>query len=260
MPVLNINTDSLIVLVNKLEKMHKSDLPVVINKTLNSAALDVKQVTMLQNSKAQFTNRTKTFFKAKSRVQFSKGFNINNQKSIVGFKDFGTKSPAVENLRHQEHGTRLKQSASSTDSSRISKSNFRRVKKQHRTTSIRGGKGKITDVAIDALSHGNKGKNDKMKLIRAVMFFANNPVSKGAYVLGSKRVKNNKRIFYQIKTAKKVGENGVNIKLLPLYSYKDGASFIPRARGRHFMRNASLRSAKKLGQFFIREAKIRIRK
>ncbi|MBL4809315.1 MAG: hypothetical protein JKY43_04565, partial [Phycisphaerales bacterium] len=42
----NVNTDAVVSLTNKLEKLHKSAFPVAVRGTLNSAAFDVKQKSM----------------------------------------------------------------------------------------------------------------------------------------------------------------------------------------------------------------------
>jgi len=68
MPQFNINTDAAVVMTNKLEKMHRSALPVAIRRTLDSASFDVKQRSLLLNTEKTFEQRKKTFFKATSRV------------------------------------------------------------------------------------------------------------------------------------------------------------------------------------------------
>ena len=82
---ININNSAAVAFTNRLEKMRKSDLPVVINQTLNDAAFDVKQRTMPTSAKQNFTERNKSFFRSTSRVKKSSGFSINRQFSEVGF-------------------------------------------------------------------------------------------------------------------------------------------------------------------------------
>ena len=78
---LNIKSDAIVKHVNTLEKMHKSALPLVIRQTLNSAAFDVKKVTMPKEASANFDKRNPNFFKANSKVDQAKGFNISSIRS-----------------------------------------------------------------------------------------------------------------------------------------------------------------------------------
>ena len=67
--LINIDNRAVVAFTNRLEKMRKSDLPVVINQTLNSVAFDVKQRTMPNSAKSNFVERNKSFFKSSSRVK-----------------------------------------------------------------------------------------------------------------------------------------------------------------------------------------------
>ena len=49
--ILNVNTDAVVALTNKLEKLHRSAFPVAVRSTLNSAAFDMKKDTILKSAK-----------------------------------------------------------------------------------------------------------------------------------------------------------------------------------------------------------------
>ena len=139
MASVNINTDALVSFTNRLEKMRKYDLPVVINQTLNDAAYDVKSVTMPQLVSSEFDQRNKTFFKSTSQYERSKGFNINSQRSIVGFKGKDTKAGAVRDLEQQERGGSIPQrDFIALNPARTSKSFNKNVKAKNRISNIQG--------------------------------------------------------------------------------------------------------------------------
>jgi len=60
----NINTDKVVSLTNKLEKLHKSAMPVAVRMTLNDAAFDMKQIQIGRQFKGQFTIRKKNFIRS----------------------------------------------------------------------------------------------------------------------------------------------------------------------------------------------------
>lgn len=222
---ININTDAVVKFTNRLEKMRKSDLPVVINQTLNSAAFDVKTRTMPKAASAEFTQRNKTFFKASSRVEKSSGFNIKSMKSTVGFIGTGTKKGAVRGLEAQERGGTIdNRDFVPMNPSRVSNAENKNVRKKNRISSIRN---------IDKL------KNKKSNLRDAFRSGA------GSHVV----IKNT--LFLVKKISKGV------LKLSALYSFKKGRSV--KIKATHFMIEASLESGQKLDRFFIENAKRRIK-
>ncbi|KKL54819.1 hypothetical protein LCGC14_2261580, partial [marine sediment metagenome] len=85
MPILNVNTDKVVVFSNKLEKLHRSAFPIAIRGALNNAAFDVKKNTMPVSAEKEFTIRRKNFFKANSRVNMAKGFNVRTMQAMIGF-------------------------------------------------------------------------------------------------------------------------------------------------------------------------------
>jgi len=107
----NINTDKLVKFTNKLEKMHRSDLPVAIRSTLNKAAFDMKTKTLPASALATFEKRhVGQFYKANSRFEGARGFDTNSMKSTVGFVENrlkGRTNYSVQDLEQQETGGSL---------------------------------------------------------------------------------------------------------------------------------------------------------
>src|SRR5687767_16018423 len=82
---LNINSDAVVKHTNTLEKMHRSAMPLAIRNTLNSVAFDVKKNTMPASAEREFVTRAPNFFKANSRVEMARGWNVDSMQSVVGF-------------------------------------------------------------------------------------------------------------------------------------------------------------------------------
>lgn len=220
---LNINTDAAVVFTAKLEKLHRSALPVAIRQSLNSAAFDVKKDTMPKSAANEFTQRKKNFFRATSRVEMAKGFDIKSMSAKVGFIGGGT-NQAVRDLEEQEYGGKIGGRAFvPLDEARVSKSYKRSISKRNQLKNIRG---------IDRI-------RNKKEFYPKV-----NKVGTGGHILY-------KGIVFFVRNIK-----GSKIDLTPLYSYKQGRSI--KVNATMFMRSATLKSGNELEKFYQTEARKQI--
>jgi len=246
--VLNINTTNIVKFTNKLEKLHRSALPVAVRTSLNSAAFDVKQKTMPLSAKQNFTQRRKTFFEAKSKVKPAKGFNIKSMESKIGFFG-GETNQAVRDLKKQERGGVIGgRSYIPMKSSRVSGENFKSIRKKNRF-------GNIKDIINAKDGRGNigrrkrgKGKNAGQRFMQSVAY-----AGKGGLVLSEKF--RGKIILWRVNSLKRTKDG--NFKLTALYTYEEGRS-VKIDKATRFMKSASDQSAKKIERFFIKEAKKQI--
>lgn len=247
MASININTDALVVFANKLEKIGRSDLPVVINQTLNNAAFDVKQRTLLQSTSSEFTIRQKRFFSGTSTVKKSTGFNINTMKSQVGFKG-GSTNPAVKDLEKQEHGGSLKRSFIANDDARVGGKSTGNIKKENRMSIIKTGR------FVDA-AKSKGGGNNKSKFIKAA-FYAKKTGRN--YVLGAYKTKTGRRTLYRIdKMQSSVKTRKTTFKSTGILTVKKGSQVEIKAT--RFMSKATHKSSKRMEQHFIKNAKNRLK-
>ena len=239
MAILNINTDAAVIFSDKLDKLHRSGLPVAVRTALNSAAFDVKKTTMPLSANTSFEQRKKNFFKATSRVDMAKGFNLASMKSIVGFRG-GEQNQAVRNLERQERGGAIGgRNFIPIDSARTGGSHSKGVRKQNRINDIRN----IVDARKSA------GANKRQRFVKAAIH-----AGEGGTVLAEHK---GKMILWRVNSIKGRGQN--RFKLTALYSYKVGrAAKIKKAT--HFMQKASTASGKKLEMFYIIEAKKQIKR
>jgi hypothetical protein len=221
----NINTDAAVVLTDRLEQLHRSALPTAIRQTLNSAAFDVKKITMLLESSQVFEQRNKSFLKAKSKVMMAKGFNLKSMRALVGFVG-ANKNQAVDDLEKQERGgTISSRSFIPIDTARISKSQNKAVKKSNRIGSIRN---------IDRV------KSKKLFIKQAVK------TGVGGYIIY-------KGTLFQVKSISRG-----DVKLLPLFSYEANRSV--QVSATYFMKRATIASAEKMNRFYVEQANKQIKR
>jgi hypothetical protein len=230
----NINTDAAVIHTNRLERMGRNALPNAIRNALNSTAFDVKQNTMPKVAKHKFINRAPNFFKANSKVEMARGFNVNTMQSKVGFVPNRSKgvNQAVKDLEQQEHGGKIeKRSFIATDTAR-------------------GGSGKSLVRPINRLSRiknivdvkNASGKNYGQKFIKSVIY-----AGKGGFVKAKFK---GRETLWRVNSIKRKDNK---FKLTPIYTYKKGRSVQVDETG--FMRKASLLSARKMEDFYIKAAR-----
>jgi len=227
-PIFEVNTHEIAVHVNRLDKMHRSALPNAVRGTLNGMAFDVKQNTMPKEATRTFENRDKNFFKAKSRVDPAKGWNVDQMRSTVGFVG---NEQAVEDLEQQERGGIIKGRAFiPTKQARTGTSNSKKVAKRNQMKQIRN----VVRVS-DA-----KGKTPAQKYVKSAIH-----VGVGGYLLRGEQL-------LRVKSLKRVNNNRWDIKTEFIYTYKRGRSI--KVKRTAFMSRASELSGKKGIDIFIKEA------
>jgi hypothetical protein len=251
---LNIDSDALQAYTKKLKSMHKSAFPNAVRETLSKAALNVKQQTMPKSAKKQFTQRSPNFFKANSSVDFAKGYNVNQMKSVVGFVStklqLGKNNYAIKDLEQQEYGGRIKRRAFIPMSrARTGNNPNKNVKLINRLENI-----DFSNV-IKANRRRSQGKAIKIKskkqaFIRAAIM-AKKLHGDEAYVLGNnkagkKTLSRIDSISTDLKTKKIV------IKRTPLYSFEKGRTV--RVESTSFMKRASFETQSNMEAIFIKEA------
>lgn len=232
----DINLKANVVLANRLEKLRKSALPNAIRNTLNSAAFDVKQKTMPVSADKHFVKRKPNFFKANSKVFMAQGYDTKTMKAVVGFTPTNAEynNFAVRELEQQEHGGSIpKRTFVPLDMARSGGSHSSQILPSNRLR------------VVKKIIHASKssGRNRKEKFIRAAI-----AAGKKGFVVGNL----GKETLFRINGIKRVGKKTV-ISRTPIYSYKQGRSVkIRKATG--FMREASMKSSKRLPEHFRREA------
>jgi len=83
----NVNTEAVIGLTAKLERLNKSAFPSAGRSTLNDGAFKMKGKNILDSAKKNMDVKNPTFFKRYTGVKKANGFNVNSMFSEVGFTD-----------------------------------------------------------------------------------------------------------------------------------------------------------------------------
>lgn len=241
--ILKIDTKELISYTNKLEKMRRFDLPLAVRGTLNKAAFNLKQVSMPVSAAKHFEKRKPNFFKANSRVQMANGWKVSEMRSVVGFVSFSAKEnyKSVLELQQQEHGGTIKdRDFIPMDDARIGESSSKMVSAPNR----------IRKINLGTIVHAKdmKGGSRKQKYIAAAV-----KAGRGGYITsGLKR-----QILRKVNSVKYIKGRTV-VKSTALYDYKKNRSV--KIDSTYFMREASLKSASRLNEYFIQEANRRFAK
>ncbi len=132
----NINSDDFIKFTNKLEKMHRSNLPIAIRETLNNTAFKMKGFGStkgqigIQADKEFDYKRSKNLFKFMTGVQKAKGFDIGNMVSEAGIVKKSGKDELAEGLAQQQKGGKIKSGATPLNPSRTGKNVAKKVRKK----------------------------------------------------------------------------------------------------------------------------------
>lgn len=234
---LNINTDAAVRFTNELEKMHKKHLPSAVRGALNDAVYDVKTNTMPKTADKTFTNRQPNFFKANSRFENAKGFDLKSMKATVGFVEGGLKGGnnySVKDLEQQEDGGVInRKSFIPLIAARVGNSPNKPVRANARLSAIN----KIIDV------RNITAKTKQGRFVKAVV-----QAGKGGFVLSGKTL-------WKIDSFKKVKGKTV-YKKTALYTFRKGRKV--SVGSTNFMKKSSIESAKNLDDYYIKQAKRQI--
>jgi len=236
----NINTDAMVVMTARLEKLGNKALPNAVRATLNAMAFDVKKRTLPKSGDEAFENRSKNFFKAFSRVEMAKGNDINSMRSIVGMGRQGVKSPqAIEDMEQQEKGGTIRGRAFiPLDTARTGKSKNRMVTPKNRLGRI----GRIIDSA------NAKGKNKQEQFMKSAIY-----AGVGGVVIGNFEEK----ILFRITGIKKV-KGKIEIRKTPIYSYSKGRAV--KVSATHFSEKAAMQTVKSVPNLWIKEGERELKK
>lgn len=238
--VFNINTDGCVVLVNKLEQLHRSAFPLAVRGTLNSAAFDVKMRTLDESATQNFIRRSPTFFKRFSGVNRATGYEIDSMKAEVGMTAEGggisevAARTAVKNMEVQEEGGKISEGLDYLAAARTSNSLDKTVAGKRRWKEANLVRGAFT-----------KAGTTKSRVIAAAYVAMNeNKLQK---------IKINGRNFYRMVTSISKSTTGkVKITSKLLYMSRSGSNKPISAT--HFSREAAERTQPRIPSYFEIEA------
>lgn len=226
---INIGSDDLVRLTNRLEKMHKSDLPVVVRHTLNRAAVEGRKKSLPKTYQKNFTVRNKSFLRSRSRFDLANGFDISRMQSRFGINDQSDRS--TQGLAKQEKGGRVPSNFIAMPDARVSKSPQKVVRKKNRLSNI---------AFRNRIKEGNR-----RKMIKSAY-----AAGKGGHILYGD-------ILFEIRGFKRLRNGNSFVKMIPLYNYQQNRKVA--IKGTNFMREAGIMQTKELSSNFVDYAKKRIK-
>jgi hypothetical protein len=244
MPTLDVNTNAVIELTAKLEKLHKSAFPSAVRNTLNRAAFETMKEIPNQASKT-FTTRQKTFFKRMSIVERANGFNVKTMASMVGI-DASKDQRLADNLAAQETGGTVNgRKITPHDDARTSRSFKKPVSRKNYVTKV-----KAHDATRAFKSH--KGSR-KTKFIAAVMSTAMS--GKGHMML----MTGNRGLIYEVKSVRQnIKNRKVQFKIKKLYNVRKTDKHTVQSN--QFIKKSVFLSTKQIPEYYKESAEFQFKK
>lgn len=263
--IVNIDSTELLKHTERLNEINRSAFPVSIRGALNDSAYDVKKRTMPEKAKVFKKRAAGNFFKANSKVEGAKGFDVTSMKATVGFyenKLVNAKTNyAVKDLEQQEHGGDI--DGKSLIAMRSARVGNKMVKNEYKIPTLkdkkflkmtRRGNGRFGSVSV---------KSKKQQFIRAAIY-ARQKFGEDAFVLGNKSGKGF-RTLNKINNISLIrgrytfaGGGGikniskVKIERTPIYRVRKGN--VEKVNPTNFMKRASLETGLQISKFFIAQA------
>jgi hypothetical protein len=232
-PQLDINTDAVVELTSKLERIRKRSLPKVVGQTLNNLAFNTKRDLPQNYVKKGFEQRDKNFFKVATRFEKVKSFNVNSMQSVAGVHTGRIKSEAAENLEQQEKGGMIDRDYIPQENARISKSSKKKVQAKNRVSNV---------LKIPSQNRIRFGQ--KRKVLRRGIELSKN--GGGLLVYG--------KFVYRV--GKSTRKNRFNAKVIHVINPKKKV----KVKGRHTVQEAGIKQAKRVNDIYINNIKKEIAK
>lgn len=239
---LNVNTEAVIHLTAKLERIKKSAFPSAVRSSLNDAAFEMKGKNIEASARQNMTVRNRTVFKKFTGVARATGFNVKTMQSEVGFipKD-GIKGEKVpEGMERNEIGGTDNEGAMYMPKSRISNNRNRLVRRKSRFDKSR-------------IAKGTSSSRKSKKLANIQNMFASIDEKAPTYIETSKG-----KFLVQVTKMGKKSNGKFDIKL----------DFLMRSRRRnpaktkatHFVKEGAIKTSKQMEVFYIKNAEFQLKK
>jgi hypothetical protein len=239
---LNVNTDAVIHLTAKLERLNKSAFPSAVRSTLNDSAFEMKGKNILESARKNMTVRNRTVFKKFTGVKKASGFDVKTMQSEVGFipKDGVKGSKVPEGMERNEVGGTDTEGAMYLPKARTSNSKNRLVRRKARFDKSN-------------IAKGTKRSAKSKKLANVQNMFASFDEKSPTFIETSKG-----KFLVQVKSFKKKANGKLDIKLdfLMRSRRKNPA----KTKATHFNKEAAIKTSKQIEAFYVKNATYQINK
>lgn len=234
-----IKSDELAIIANKLERVHKSDLPIAIRSTLNTMAFRMKKTEIGRSAEKEFDYKRTNIVNNLSRFEKATGFDIKRMKSKAGITEQPGRQKVARGLAAQEKGGKIEGKSTPTLQARGG-SVSSKVRKARQLQSNR---------IIDA-------RNKKRQYFIAAAAIAKK--QNGYLITKSKSSEVSAVALVSRFTRKKRGNP--NIKLRWMYSIQEDNKVIKPSKGRRYMKKAYINTMNDFHNEFLRQANKRLKK
>lgn len=235
--MLRIKSDQIAIVANKLERSGKYELPVVVRRTLNNLAFNMKNVQLEKSAKESFDYNRTNIVKALSWTTKASGNNIRTMKSIAGIRKRTGKQKVAKGLAAQEIGGKVPGKSTPNLNARGGS-----VSRKVRGSNILGDKAMI--------SARNKRKS---------RFMARAYMAKKTGALLVVGLTSSKSAIAKVSRFTRRKKKQPNIKLRWLYSVHSGKT-IKSSDRRPFVKKAYNYTMKGFGDEFLKQAQKRLNK
>lgn len=244
----NVNTDAVIALTAKLERLNKQAFPAAVRSTLNDGAFAMKQGNILDSAKRNMTVRNPSFFRKFTGVNRATGYNVRSMQSEVGFintdpnKIKGKK--AIEGMEHNEVGGSDATGAMYMKKARTSNS----VKKLVR----RGGRFDKSKIAKGTSSHMRS-----KKLANYANMMASLKEKEPTFIETNKG-----RFLVQVKSisSKRVGKRKGQLDIKMDFLMRSRKQNVAHAKATWFVKESAIKTSKQMEGFYAKNSEYQFNK
>jgi hypothetical protein len=241
--VLNVNTDAIIHLTAKLERLNKYAFPATVRSTLNDAGFQMKKKEILDSAKLNMTVRNPSFFRKFTGVKRAVGKDINSMYAEVGFKNTDPNpikgKKAIVGMEHNEVGGSDNEGSMYMEKSRTANSRDRLVKRKGRFNKTNLVKGRV---------RSKKSVSNTMNMISS--FEEKKPTfiktKKGTFLVQVTDVR------YNMGTKK----NDFKLDFL----MRSRKLNVAKARATHFVKESAIKTSKQMELFYAKNSQYHFNK
>lgn len=244
----NVNTDAVIALTAKLERLNKSAFPSAVRSTLNDGAFEMKKKNILDSAKKNMEVRNPSFFRKFTGVKRASGFKVNSMYSEVGFKNTDPNpikgKKAIEGMEHNEVGGSDNTGAMYMAKSRTSNNRDRLVRKKARFEKSRIAKGTSSKMRSKKLANI---QNMVASLQEKAPTFIE--TSKGKFLVQVTNISSRT-------VGKRKGKLDIKLEFLMRGRKKN----VAHAKATHFNKEAAVVTSKQMDKFYVKNATFQFNK
>jgi hypothetical protein len=248
--MIKFDTSQVDAYADKLGTLKRSALPTAVRATLNGAAFRMKKNTLLKEASKAFTQRDKNFFKAFSKVEMAKGWDVDQMVATVGFSErglVGSNNYAVKNLEQQEDGGKIGgRSFIPMRTARSGNSSSKKVRANYRVSDLR--KKKITEI-------NRRSGSPKQQFIKAAMYALEH---EDGLVLGHRTSSGGRTLWKIERITQNIKSRKLHIKAIPIYNVRANRSVSVKAT--NFVEKAAVRAKTVMPKIFQHEAERQFKK